>query len=78
VHPREVFADAGSDRACALIIAHNHPSGRLEPSPEDMDITKRLQEAGKVMGISLLDHVIFTQNTFCSFVEKGFMVPEFD
>jgi DNA repair protein RadC len=76
VHPREVFADAVSDRACAVVLAHNHPSGKLEPSQEDIDITIRLKEAGKVLGISVIDHVIFSHENYASFVEKGFFEPE--
>ncbi len=55
VHPREVFADAISDRACAIVVAHNHPNGSLEPSASDLDVTKQLRAAGEVVGISLLD-----------------------
>lgn len=59
VHPREVFADVISERAAALIVAHNHPHGSLQPSPEDVQITRQLQEAAKTLGLSLLDHIIF-------------------
>jgi len=69
VHPREVFADPIMDRASAVIVAHNHPSGRLDPSPEDLDITKRLGEAADVLGISLLDHIIFSEDGYFSFLE---------
>ncbi|HUX42898.1 MAG TPA: DNA repair protein RadC [Rectinemataceae bacterium] len=75
VHPREVFADPIVDRACAVIVAHNHPSGRLEPSPEDMDITKRLRKAGEVIGIDLLDHLIFDADAWLSLVERGLLAP---
>src|SRR5207249_10493248 len=57
VHPREVFADALSDRASAVIVAHNHPSGPLEPSPSDIEITQQLKSAGAVVGIELLVYV---------------------
>ncbi len=73
VHPREVFADPLMDRACAVVVGHNHPSGRLEPSPEDLDITRRLKQAGEVLGISLLDHLIFSSEGFFSFVEHGLL-----
>ena len=73
VHPREVFADPLQDRACAVIVGHNHPSGRLEPSPEDIDITKRLSEAGELLGIALLDHVVFSGEGYFSFVEHGLL-----
>lgn len=73
VHPREVYAEAIADRACAIIVAHNHPSGRLDPSPEDKEITERLREAGDTLGIPLLDHVIFSQEGYWSFVEHGLL-----
>lgn len=71
VHPREVFADAVRDRATALIIAHNHPSGNLEPSTDDVDVTKRLRHAGDILGIKILDHIIFSEDEFCSLLEMG-------
>jgi DNA repair protein RadC len=67
VHPREVFADPILDRASAITVAHNHPSGQLDPSVEDDDITSRLLEAAKVLGIQLLDHIIFTETSFFSY-----------
>ncbi len=75
VHPREVYADPITDRACAVIVAHNHPSGRLEPSPEDREITCRLKEAADTLGIALLDHVIFSGTGYYSFVEHGLLEP---
>jgi DNA repair protein RadC len=75
VHPREVFADPIMDRACAVIVAHNHPSGRLDPSQEDREITRRLKEAADTLGIALLDHVIFSGEGFYSFVEHGLLDP---
>lgn len=71
VHPREVFADALSDRACAVIVAHNHPSGELVPSTFDIEITKQLKSAGSIVGITLLDHIIFNKNNYYSFLEDG-------
>jgi DNA repair protein RadC len=71
VHPREVFADPLTDRASAVIVAHNHPAGSLEPSSEDRDITARLQSTGEILGIRLLDHVIFNSKGYYSFLEKG-------
>ena len=76
VHPREVFAEAIADRACAVIAAHNHPSGRLDPSPEDREITERLRNAGATLGIPLLDHVIFCPDGYWSFVEHGLLEPQ--
>lgn len=71
VHPREVFADALSDRASAIIVAHNHPSGGLEPSPSDINITEQLKAAGTIVGIGLLDHIIFNRTGYFSFLEAG-------
>jgi DNA repair protein RadC len=73
VHPREVFKDAISHNAASVILAHNHPSGDPEPSEDDLEITKRLVEAGKILGIEVLDHIIVTKNNFLSFKEKGLM-----
>jgi len=70
VHPREVFADAISERAAALIVAHNHPHGSLQPSPEDIKITRQLQEAARILGMSLLDHIIFNAREYYSFAEE--------
>jgi DNA repair protein RadC len=71
VHPREVFRDAIIDNAVAIIIGHNHPSQNLEPSEEDKQITKRLKDAGEILGIRVLDHMIVTKKGFYSFLEKG-------
>jgi len=71
VHPREVFADALSDRASAIIVAHNHPTGGLEPSASDIEVTGQLKSAGSVVGIALLDHVIFNRSGYYSFLESG-------
>ncbi|MBN2655606.1 MAG: DNA repair protein RadC [Spirochaetales bacterium] len=71
IHPREVFADAITLRAASLVVAHNHPSGNLEPSKEDREITYRLQEAGVLLGIELLDHIVFSHKGYFSFLEEG-------
>lgn len=71
VHPREVFKEAISHSAASVILAHNHPSGDTEPSEDDLTITKRLTEAGRLLGIEVLDHVIIGRNGFFSFKEKG-------
>ena len=73
VHPREVFADPLKDRAAAVVVAHNHPSGSVEPSKEDRQITARLKEAGEMLGIQLLDHIVFSIRGYYSFLEKGEM-----
>jgi DNA repair protein RadC len=70
VHPREVFKPAIVIGASSIIIAHNHPSGDTAPSREDTDVTRRLVEAGKLLGIEVLDHVIIGDNYY-SFKEKG-------
>lgn len=66
IHPREVFADAITDRCASIIIAHNHPSGLLEVSQEDIMVTLRLQESAKLLGIELLDHIIISKNGYLS------------
>lgn len=69
VHPREVFSDPITERASAIVLAHNHPSGQLIPSPEDLDVTHRIKVAGDILGIEVLDHVLFTHKGFYSFAE---------
>lgn len=74
VHPREVFAEAIKNKAASVIFVHNHPSGNPEPSKEDLIMTNRLVEAGKILGIEVADHIIVTKNEkipFFSFKEKG-------
>ncbi|MEI9479519.1 MAG: JAB domain-containing protein [Deltaproteobacteria bacterium] len=71
VHPRKVFADALSDRASAIIVAHNHPTGSLEPSATDVEVTGQIKSAGSVVGIALLDHIIFNRSEYFSFLESG-------
>ena len=68
VHPREVFAEAISDRAASIIVAHNHPSGNTEPSQADRDVTERLKEAGLILGVQLEDHLIVTSKSYLSIV----------
>ena len=75
VHPREVYKAAILANAAAIIGIHNHPSGNPDPSPEDHALTKRLSEAGKILGITLLDHVIIGQNTHYSFADQGQLTP---
>ena len=71
VHPREVYADVISDRAAAVIFAHNHPSGDLKPSNSDLKIHEQLTEAGKILGLRILDHIIVTKRGYFSFQEAG-------
>lgn len=69
VHPREVFADVIAERASAVIVAHNHPNGKLKPSNEDVAITKNLKDAASILGINFLDHIIFNAKGYYSFAE---------
>ena len=70
VHPREVFEPALKYSAAQIIVAHNHPSGDPKPSEDDLEVTKRLTEAGKMMGIEVMDHVIVSKNSYFSFKEE--------
>jgi len=71
VHPREVFKSACLSNAAAIILVHNHPTGDPSPSSEDITITRRLKEAGELLGIRVLDHVIIGSEGKCSFTERG-------
>jgi len=73
VHPREIYADAIADRAAGIIIAHNHPSGTLAASRADIQITERLKEVSKLVGIELLDHVILAKDGYYSFSDEGLL-----
>jgi len=73
IHPREVFADVITDRAASVILIHNHPSGSLSPSESDIQITNQLVEAGKILGLTVLDHIIVSKRGHMSMKEKGFM-----
>ena len=70
VHPREVFREAIRENASAVILAHNHPSGDPAPSTEDISITERLVDAGKIIGIQVLDHLILGDGTYYSFSDN--------
>lgn len=72
-HPREVFREAILENAASVILMHNHPSGNLEPSREDIAITKQIVEAGKIIGISVHDHIIIAGDGFTSMMERGLM-----
>ena len=69
-HPREIFEQALTNHASSVILVHNHPSGDPEPSKADLEITKRILEAGKILGIDVLDHIIITKTKAFSFKEK--------
>lgn len=72
VHPREVFKVAILSNAASILVFHNHPSGDISPSTDDINVTNRLKEAGKIIGIELLDHIIIgSENKYCSLKEKG-------
>jgi DNA repair protein RadC len=73
VHPREVFKEAFRRSAASIICIHNHPSGDPTPSREDIEVTKRLAESGKIIGIDVLDHLIIGENKFVSLKEKGYL-----
>lgn len=73
VHPREIFREAVKRSAASVVCAHNHPSGDPSPSQEDIHVTRRLVEAGKIMGIELLDHLVIGNNRFISLKEKGYL-----
>jgi len=73
VHPREVFEPAVRNLAAQIILAHNHPSDDPEPSEDDLEITRRLVEAGKILGIDIVDHIIVTKSGYTSFKEKQFI-----
>lgn len=73
VHPREVFQVAVTRAAASIILAHNHPSGDVTPSKEDVELTRRMVEAGGIMGIDILDHIILSESDFLSLKERGLM-----
>ncbi len=74
VHPREIFNPCVKKSAAAVILVHNHPSGDPSPSREDLEVTKRLVEAGKIIGIKVLDHMIIGESSYFSFKEKDLLV----
>jgi DNA repair protein RadC len=73
VHPREVYADAITDRAASVIFVHNHPSGDPSPSTQDVEITRQLQEAGAILGIRVLDHIVVGKRGWESLKQRGLM-----
>ncbi|MFD1676357.1 JAB domain-containing protein [Alicyclobacillus fodiniaquatilis] len=73
VHPREVFKFAILANASSIIVCHNHPSGNSQYSTEDVQVTKRLVEAGRILGIAVLDHIVVCDHSFCSLKSMGLM-----
>ena len=73
VHPREVMKPAILSNAASILVGHNHPSGQATPSREDIEVTKRLVEAGRIIGIDVLDHLILGDEEFVSLKEKGYV-----
>lgn len=73
ISPREIFLEALSSRAVQIILLHNHPSGDARPSQEDLNVTRRIAEAGELLGISLADHIIIGEHTYVSFREKNYL-----
>lgn len=73
VHPREIYKTAILSNSASIIIAHNHPSNNTDPSHEDIVLTNRLDEAGKIIGIKLMDHLIIGQGGYTSFKEEGLL-----
>jgi DNA repair protein RadC len=73
VYPRDVFYEAIKEHASAIIVCHNHPSGLVEPSDEDIECTKQLLEASKIVGIPILDHIIIDYSSYYSFMESGLL-----
>ncbi len=73
ISPREIFLEALSARAVQLVLLHNHPSGDAHPSREDLSVTRRISEAGELLGIHLADHIIIGEHTYMSFREKNYL-----
>ena len=73
VHPREVMKSAILSNAASILVGHNHPSGKPEQSKEDVEVTRRLVEAGKIIGIDVIDHIIVGDETYTSLKEKGYI-----
>jgi DNA repair protein RadC len=73
VHPREVFAPALRESAAAILVVHNHPSGDPVPSREDHEVTRRLAEAGELLGVPLIDHIVVAAGGYTSFADRGWL-----
>ena len=74
VHPREVFSRAIREMATGIIVCHNHPSGSLKPSPEDMEVAQMINKAGEVLGIRVLDHILFSPFGYASMRKEGYLL----
>lgn len=75
IHPRDLFIEAIKDRSAAIIVAHLHPSGKTEPSEPDLELTRRLRQAGDLLGIPVLDHLVISRQGYWSMVEHGQLAP---
>jgi DNA repair protein RadC len=75
IHPREVFAKAIQDRAVSIVLCHNHPSGETLPSFEDIHLTHQLIEAGKILGIPVIDHLVISKSGYLSMQKEGYLKP---
>ena len=78
VHPREIFREAAGAGAAAIVLFHNHPSGDPSPSPDDLALTTRMVNAGDIMGIDVVDHVILADQKYFSLVEAGRLAPRME
>lgn len=76
VHPREIFSEALMENAAAIIVCHNHPSGNCQPSQEDIETTRIIKASSDILGIALLDHIIFSKNSYFSFVENDLLFTD--
>ena len=73
ISPREIFVEALASRAVQIILLHNHPSGDASPSQEDLNVTRRIKEAGQLLGIALTDHIIIGEHTYVSLREEHYL-----
>lgn len=76
VHPRDIYSDAVKDNAAAIVVCHNHPSGNCQPSQADIELTHRIQAASDLLGIPLLDHIIFSSSSYFSFIENNLLFTD--
>ncbi|MBQ5999765.1 MAG: DNA repair protein RadC [Treponema sp.] len=76
VHPREIFSEALKENAAAIVVCHNHPSGNCRPSEEDIETTKTIKASADILGITILDHIIFSKNSYFSFLENDLLFTD--